>query len=468
MKQKLFACLILFSLLISACASPARTPTRTPRPTRPTATEQPATNTRKPNPTRKKPTQTKVMTATQVVTDLPSNTPTETPPVETPTSGPTLTPSVTPTASTTMTATPCIMVARFVDESPQDGQEFRAGETFKKSWTFQNAGTCTWDASTLVLQDAASDGDTRMSGGQTNAFKFSANAAGQKPFVAPGDDIVVTLSMQAPKQPGEYVQHWRIVDTVKNQQVGILSGDQNRVSVKIIVPDLSGQADIRAEYKSLTIQQGGMPCSPQAIYLVTLKLTGALPGQRGQYALDLQGNGTVQENAGGDITFGSDGAIVLPRAVIGPGYTNTQELVLYVRVTVGDRTYTPRLSICANGVWAGNTTDQLEVSLTKVEHLAGGGRCKDNSTYLIDATMVGPANKTVQYTWSGGGNGLVVDGGSGTLTLSPNGVVNFPQVALGDPYDDRKNVSIYLLLTMDGKIYSFNQAICSDGQWLGD
>lgn len=78
--------------------------------------------------------------------------PTQQPPAQqttTPAGLPTVTPPVpaavfTVQAGPTATPQPCNK-AQFLTETIPDDTEFSSGEAFTKSWTFKNAGTCTWN-----------------------------------------------------------------------------------------------------------------------------------------------------------------------------------------------------------------------------------------------------------------------------------------------------------------------------------
>ncbi len=130
--------------------------------------------------------------------------PTQQPPAAQPTTPaglPTVTPPL-PTAAFTVQAPPTATPqpcnkALFVSETIKDDTEFGAGETFTKSWTFRNEGTCTWNTNyKLVFASGEAMGGPA-------SVEFSKT-------VAPGDQITIQVPLVAPATAGTYTGTWKL------------------------------------------------------------------------------------------------------------------------------------------------------------------------------------------------------------------------------------------------------------------
>ncbi|MDP2965829.1 MAG: NBR1-Ig-like domain-containing protein [Pelolinea sp.] len=130
--------------------------------------------------------------------------PTQQPPAQQPTM-PAGLPTVTPPQPTavftvqappTATPQPCNK-AQFLTETIPDDTEFNAGEAVTKSWTFKNAGTCTWNTNyKLVFASGEAMGGPA-------SVKFSKS-------VAPNDQITIQVSLKAPATTGTYSATWKL------------------------------------------------------------------------------------------------------------------------------------------------------------------------------------------------------------------------------------------------------------------
>jgi hypothetical protein len=107
--------------------------------------------------------------------------------------------------------------ANFVSETIPDGKQFTAGDTFTKSWSFQNTGTCTWNNGYTF---AFITGD--LMGGKDIVISKDAD------FTDPGHTQTFNEKLQAPATIGEYKGFWQM----KNAQ-GTVFG--SRVWVDIVV-----------------------------------------------------------------------------------------------------------------------------------------------------------------------------------------------------------------------------------------
>lgn len=138
-----------------------------------------------------------------VVTVLPSNTPQTAP-------GATLTPAITPTSAPTDPSAPsdpdCIH-ANLVSEYPPDGAVYRPGDSFTKTWTIKNEGTCAWDSSYKLIFWSG-----ELMGGATY-YNLPET-------VPPGDDISISILLQAPATEGFFTGYWRL-QTPWNANFGV-------------------------------------------------------------------------------------------------------------------------------------------------------------------------------------------------------------------------------------------------------
>ena len=101
-------------------------------------------------------------------------------------------PTSTPTSSATHTPQGRCDQARFVSETIPDGTDFSPGQTFTKTWTIENSGTCTWNA----------DYDVVFVSG--NALGASAAQPLTTGTVAPGQSIKISMDLKAPNNPGTH------------------------------------------------------------------------------------------------------------------------------------------------------------------------------------------------------------------------------------------------------------------------
>jgi len=111
------------------------------------------------------------------------------------------TPVVAASPITTQSGSVCNNSA-FMGENFPDGTVFKPGETFTKSWTLQNSGTCKWDEGyvfAFVAGDAMNGHDIKL----------------DKPsdFVDPGESITFIMKgMNAHLAEGTYTGCWKMRD----------------------------------------------------------------------------------------------------------------------------------------------------------------------------------------------------------------------------------------------------------------
>lgn len=288
MKRILLLTLILIMLLVSGCAAPTATATQAPDVAIP-ATRVPATDV--------------PPTATTAATEAPT--------------------------ATTAAAASCTYGATLVSEYPLDGQQFKPGEVFKKTWTFKNSGTCTWDATTLILSVANVPGDTMLSGGQTPAYRMDFYSNPKKTTVAVGETISVALDMQAPDDAGTFTQNWQIMDSTTNQSIG------SKVYVQIVVPGTSGGGTSGDQKPSVQIQhielqQGAQACTTDAQYNISAKITGAANSEV-SYTVSSDNNGTPGDGA--TIMLDNNGGYDVNTGITGP-FSNPGDVQVTINVLV--------------------------------------------------------------------------------------------------------------------------------------
>ena len=123
------------------------------------------------------------------------NTPTWTPePSTTETTAPTSTPS--PTATTQVE---CNKID-FISETIPDGTNFTPGQTFTKTWTVRNAGSCTW----------TSDYDIVFVSG--DAMSAPASQQLTNGSVAPGQTVQISIDLKAPNSAGSHKGNFKLRD----------------------------------------------------------------------------------------------------------------------------------------------------------------------------------------------------------------------------------------------------------------
>jgi len=123
--------------------------------------------------------------------------PTQPPEQPIPTSLPTLTPAPASTLPAASTAVPqSCNKAVFVAETVPDNTPFNPGESFTKSWTFRNTGTCTWNTNYKLA----------FTGGEA----MGAATISMPMAVAPDAQIKLEVPMKAPAAAGSYTGSWAL------------------------------------------------------------------------------------------------------------------------------------------------------------------------------------------------------------------------------------------------------------------
>ena len=113
---------------------------------------------------------------------------------------PTLTQAITPTSEATLSSAPSdpnCAHAQLVSEYPPDRTVFRPNTSFTKTWTIKNVGTCAWDTSYQIV----------FWSGETMG---GATYYNMPEYVAPGDEITISILLTSPANEGIYTGYWRL------------------------------------------------------------------------------------------------------------------------------------------------------------------------------------------------------------------------------------------------------------------
>lgn len=138
-------------------------------------------------------------------------------------------PSVTPTFTTspglpTNTVAPPTSIpsatqacdkADFVDENYPDDTVVAPGETFTKTWTFKNIGTCSWTPAYAIVFSSGNS----MGGPATQALTSNVN---------PGQEVDLSVTLTAPAANGTYKGVWKL-----RNASGVVFVSQFWVQVKV-------------------------------------------------------------------------------------------------------------------------------------------------------------------------------------------------------------------------------------------
>jgi hypothetical protein len=90
------------------------------------------------------------------------------------------------------------------ESAPYDGAMLNPNESYKKSFTFLNTGSCAWDEGyTFVFQPAYSSPGFS---GYNILFRKTSD------FIAPGKSITFTLELKASNLAGEHIGTWKLRD----------------------------------------------------------------------------------------------------------------------------------------------------------------------------------------------------------------------------------------------------------------
>jgi hypothetical protein len=188
---------------------------------------------------------------------------------------PTLTPvpplEVTSTPEPDLTNTPaavsanpgCVVSASLIGENPPDNTLFRPSETFFKTWTLLNTGTCTWD-NTYSLVYWSGD----LMGGLTT-YKFPQ-------LIAPNESKEVSIFLKAPDTNGTFTGYWRI-QTPWGENFGVgPSSDSFYVQIGVSNETKLGYGVTDLTYQLVRDPETGCPLNVRYYVYATVTTSGPL------------------------------------------------------------------------------------------------------------------------------------------------------------------------------------------------
>ena len=144
--------------------------------------------------------------------------------------------------------------AVFVSETVPDNTQFNLSESFTKTWTVMNTGTCTWNTNYKWVF---------VSGDQLEA-PASVNLT---QTVAPNGQITISVPMKAPYTAGTYTGYWAL-----QGEDGVNFFTNN--SVKIIASSDS----FRVTSVTTDLKDRNPTCSPTYDYYYTISITTSSAG----------------------------------------------------------------------------------------------------------------------------------------------------------------------------------------------
>lgn len=130
--------------------------------------------------------------------------PTQEPPAPAP-----ATPEPTIEVKPTSTSIPCLY-ASFVTETVKDGTKFSPGESFTKSWTLKNTGSCTWNKDYSLVFSSGN----KMGGPDKQNLTA---------VVKPGETIKIEVQLTAPSKTGTHKGTYKL-RTDKGVNFGLPNG----------------------------------------------------------------------------------------------------------------------------------------------------------------------------------------------------------------------------------------------------
>ena len=172
-----------------------------------------------------------------------------------------VTPTAAPTLGAAAPADPNCAKASLVSENPPDGVIVKPGQSYWKTWTLLNTGTCTWNrAYSLVFWS----GD--LMGGLTS-YPLDDD-------VAPNEQKEISIYLKAPDTEGTFTGYWRI-QTPWNSNFGVGPSDEPfyvQVQVSSDTDPEFGIADVT--YKLVRDPELGCPTNVRYTVYATISTNG--------------------------------------------------------------------------------------------------------------------------------------------------------------------------------------------------
>jgi hypothetical protein len=168
---------------------------------------------------------------------------TEAPPQPQPTSTHTPVPSATSICDKT----------QFVSETIPDGTVFAPGATFVKTWRVRNVGNCTWTAAYAIVFDSGNHL------GAPDAIPFPGN-------VAPGQEVDLSINMQAPAAPGNYESYWKF----RNASGIIFVTNPYSAKITVVAPTATATVGLFIPFIPIPLVPLLLPTTQQVFNQVTI------------------------------------------------------------------------------------------------------------------------------------------------------------------------------------------------------
>jgi hypothetical protein len=242
----------------------------------------------------------------------------------------TLPPAETPAAVTTPTAAstsvsapsdPNCARASLVSENPPDGVLLKPGQSYWKTWTLINTGTCTWNSSySLIFWN----GD--LMGGLTS---YPLNDE-----VSPNAQKDISIYLKAPDTEGTFTGYWRI-QTPWNSNFGVGPSDEPFYVKVVVSNDLESNYGIaNVSYNLVRDPLGGCPTNVRYTLYVTITTNG--PFKLNYVWNQSDGNNTHEKS----LEFTEAGSKIISREwMIGKGDSPNQRWIEFVVTSPEHQSY---------------------------------------------------------------------------------------------------------------------------------
>lgn len=120
---------------------------------------------------------------------------------------------------------------RFIDDvTIPDDTVMKPGQTFRKVWRIQNAGSCAWNSGYQLI----------YTGGAVMGTNYGVNLSGP---VNPGETVDVSIDLTAPYAYGTYQSNWKLRSPSGNV-FGTSNSENDAIWVKIVVGTNANMATV--------------------------------------------------------------------------------------------------------------------------------------------------------------------------------------------------------------------------------
>ena len=211
--------------------------------------------------------------------------------------------------------------ASLVAENPPDGVIVKPGQTFWKTWTIKNTGTCTWTAAYNLVYTS---GD--LMGGLTS---YPLNDD-----IAPGEQKDISIFLKAPEAEGVSTGYWKL-QSPWNSSFGVgPSDDPFYVQVNVSNAAEPGFGIANVEYNLVRDPIGGCPTNVRYTLYVTITSNG--PFKFNYIWTQSDGNNTHEKT----IEFTEAGSRTLSREwMVGKGDSSNSRWIEFVVTSPEYREY---------------------------------------------------------------------------------------------------------------------------------